>query len=230
MEETKTKYKIHDHEIILEDQIAQTAKLVQWAKGLIDEAVKASPEASIVWAGVSVVLPLLTKPSAAEQANRDGFTYVTARMQFFEALEPLILPRMDTSPSNATLPEGAEREFQLRIVDLYQHIIEFQLQSVLHFYRHRAKNVGRAIIGKDDWKEMLDQIKDLEASIHCDFEKVNDSLVREHLESIDKIANQSFKEVQELMVIARQQLLTQNGILQGVQGIEYDTKMQTRRP
>ncbi|KAF4205081.1 hypothetical protein CNMCM8927_006595 [Aspergillus lentulus] len=181
VEEKKIAYTIAGHEMVLEEQIAQAANLVQWAKGLIDEAVKASPEASLIWAGVSLILPLLTQPSESK------------------------------------------KEFEARIVDLYQHILEFQLQSVLHFYRSRRRNFGRAIIGKDQWKQMLEQIQKLETIIHIDFKKINDSRVRQELESISKSANQSLECLQELVAVAGKQLETQNEILQvnkqGFQGL-----------
>ncbi|GFG00987.1 hypothetical protein IFM61392_01594 [Aspergillus lentulus] len=223
VEEKKIAYTIAGHEMVLEEQIAQAANLVQWAKGLIDEAVKASPEASLIWAGVSLILPLLTQPSAAEAARRDGFTHVTARMRFYVALEPLILPRDAGSNSHKTLSEESKKEFEARIVDLYQHILEFQLQSVLHFYRSRRRNFGRAIIGKDQWKQMLEQIQKLETIIHLDFKKINDSRVRQELESISKSANQSLECLQDLVAVAGKQLETQNEILQvnkqGFQGL-----------
>lgn len=78
MEEKRT-YTIAGHEFVLRDQITQTADLVLRAKDWIGDAVKASPEASIVWAGVCIILPLLTNPQAADESNRGGFTYVTTR-------------------------------------------------------------------------------------------------------------------------------------------------------
>jgi hypothetical protein len=85
----------------VKDQIAQAAKMILWAKNLIGEAVKACPEASIAWAGVCIILPLLTNPSTADEANRDGFTYVTTRMRYYAALEPLLL---DLGQDSGVLP------------------------------------------------------------------------------------------------------------------------------
>ena len=93
IDEKKIKYTIAGHEFNLQDQIAQAAGLVQGVKDFVSEAVKVSPEASLAWAGVCVILPLLTNPSAAEQANSDGFTYVTCRMRYYVALEPLLWPK-----------------------------------------------------------------------------------------------------------------------------------------
>jgi hypothetical protein len=142
MDDKKVKYTIAGHEFVLQDQIAQAAKLVQGLKGFVDEAVKVSPEASIAWAGVCVILPILTNPGAAEQANRDGFTHVTARMRFYVVFEPLLLPENQ----NTTVPKNLKEEFKAHIVDLYQHILDFQFRSVLRFYRSRIGNLGQELI------------------------------------------------------------------------------------
>jgi hypothetical protein len=89
--EKRTSYTIAGHEFVARQQVAKAAGLVLWAKDWIGEAVKVSPEASIAWAGISVVLPLLTNSNTADEANRDGFTYVTTRMRYYTALEPLVL-------------------------------------------------------------------------------------------------------------------------------------------
>lgn len=75
MDEGRTKYRIFGHEFVLRDQITQAAELVQWAKDWTGDAVKASPEASVAWAGICVILPLLMNPKTADKASHDGFAY-----------------------------------------------------------------------------------------------------------------------------------------------------------
>ena len=125
------RYTIAGHECDLTEQISQAAELVLWAKDWIGEAVKASPEASIAWAGVSLILPLLTNPVTAEEANRDGFAYVTTRMRYYAALEPLLL-RLGKScgVTDALMAENHVRTFVMLICaadagmsDLYVDLI-----------------------------------------------------------------------------------------------------------
>jgi len=52
------------------------------------EAVNTAPEASITWAGVRLIHPLLTNLVTAQEANRDGFVYVSRRMSYYSASEP----------------------------------------------------------------------------------------------------------------------------------------------
>jgi len=128
MDGKRMKYQIAGHEYVLRDQIAQAAKLVLWAKDLISEAVKASPEASLAWPGVCIILPLHTNPSTADEANRDGFTYVTTRMRYYAALEPLLL-QLSQDSTSATVPKNVMAEFEKHIINLYQHVPRFPISK-----------------------------------------------------------------------------------------------------
>jgi hypothetical protein len=200
MDEKKVKYTIASHEFVLQDQIAQVAGLVQGMKDFVGEAVKVSPEASLAWAGVCVILPILTNPSAAEQANSDGFTYVVSRMHFYVELERLLWP------ANLERADKLKKEFEDHIVDLYQHILDFQLKSVLRFYRSRLENLGRDLIQHEDWKTMLSTINDKEAIVRNDSEQINTVSSRQQLEGLSKKAKASLENVRKLLSVAKQML------------------------
>jgi N-terminal domain of NWD NACHT-NTPase len=74
MEDKKVSTTLLGHEIVLQDVVANVARAVDYIK----DAVKDLPYASIVVAGVSLVLLLLKNPSAIEAVNKDGFIYVTS--------------------------------------------------------------------------------------------------------------------------------------------------------
>ncbi|KAK1772870.1 hypothetical protein QBC33DRAFT_522720 [Phialemonium atrogriseum] len=217
VDERKIKYTIAGHEYVLQDQITQAAGFVQWAKGLIDETVKASPEASLAWAGVCVILPLLTQPSVAEQANRDGFTYVTARMRFYVALEPLLLPQSHNQA--VSIPENLKEAFEADIVDLYRHVLEFQVRSVLRFYRSRSGNLGRDLVHREDWAAMLSKVKERETTLDNNFKHISGVALRQELEELNSTADESLESMQaflsvttELRDIAKEHLQVQKNI------------------
>lgn len=198
MDEKKVKYTIAGHEFVLQDQIAQAAGLVQGMKDFVGEAVKASPEASLAWAGVCVILPILTNPSAAEQANSDGFIYVVSRMHFYVQLERLLWP------ANLEQVDKLKKEFEDHIVDLYRHILDFQLKSVLRFYRSRLGNLGRDLIQHEDWKGMLSTINNKEAIVRNDSEQINTISSRQQLEGLSEKAKASLQNVRKLLSVATQ--------------------------
>src|SRR3954469_11398987 len=101
MEDKRVCTTLLGHEIDLQDFVSNVAGAVEWAedyvKDAVKDAVKDLPYASIVLAGVSLVLPLLKNPTAAEAANREGLTYVTSQMRYYVAMESLLLPE-DVKP------------------------------------------------------------------------------------------------------------------------------------
>ena len=217
VDEKKIKYTIAGHECVLEDQIAQAARFIQWAKGLIDETIRASPEASLAWAGVCVILPLLTQPSVAEQANRDGFTYVTARMRFYIALEPL-LPSQSHNQA-VSIPENLKEAFEADIVDLYRHVLEFQVRSVLRFYRSRSGNLGRDLIHHEDWAAMLSKVTEREKTLDDNLKQISGVALRQELEELNNTADESLESMRaflsvtrELRDIAKEQLQVQKDL------------------
>jgi N-terminal domain of NWD NACHT-NTPase len=153
----KIKFHIGHREIVLEDQVAQAAELVLWGKPLVDEAVKPSVEGSLIWAGVCLILPLLTHPHLATQANESGFNYVTARMKFYIALEPRLLPENQQA---AVVSEELKKAFQQNILSLYKHILEFQFESVLRFYKPSWKRILGDVRNQNAWDQMLSKVKE----------------------------------------------------------------------
>ena len=216
MDGRKIKYYIAGYEFVLEDQIARAAKLVQWGKALIDEAVKASPEALMAWCGICLILPLFTQSSATEQANRAGFTYVTAHMSYYVALEPLLFPKNQNSIT--IVPEDLKEAFEKNVVDLYQRILEFQFRSVLRFFRNRLQNLGRDLIQREDWDGMLSKVQQLESTLGSDFKKINDAGLSRKLEELSKNARESLKTMHRLLSVTESE-----GILQGIAELRNDS-------
>lgn len=108
------------------------------------QAVKASPEASLAWAAICLVLPVFTNPATQESENAEAFTYVTARMKYWIALESLVLPDTCTK-SKEKLPiegEGIRADMRTRIIDLYTKILNLQIRSVLRTY----SSTGRVLL------------------------------------------------------------------------------------
>ncbi|KAF6798278.1 vegetative incompatibility protein het-e-1 [Colletotrichum sojae] len=200
--ETRTKYTIFGHEFVLKDQVAQATKFFQAMSALISEAAKASPEAGIAWSGVSILLPLLKNPSTAEEANRDGLSYVTSRLRYYIELEHLLWPEN-------LCESGLKVEFESHIVDLYQHILEFQIKSVLRFFRRWLSNTGRDMIRHDDWKGMLSKIKDLEQVVGEDSTILNTISARDKVEEMSSAAEQHYADMRSLLSVAEEQLVEQ---------------------
>ncbi|KAK2616856.1 hypothetical protein QQS21_000234 [Conoideocrella luteorostrata] len=195
IDELKTKYVIFGHEFVPRDQIAQAARFVTSIKKLIDETVKVSQEASLAWAGVCIILPILTNPVAAEEANRDGFAYVTSRIRFYVELEHLLWPA--SRGAVARLKEMLKDD----LITLYQHILEFQVKTVLRCYEKRLTRLGKDTFKSEIWKDMLSKIQKLEKTCHEDFLKINDSATRMELEELNKKADSFLNDMSSILSV-----------------------------
>lgn len=193
MDETKTKYVIFGHEFVPRDQIAQAGRFVQGMKTLVDEAVRACPEASLIWAGVCTILPILTNPVAAQEAHDNGFTYVTSRMQFYVELEHLLWP--------TSLRAGLRQELETRLIVLYQQILDFQVRSVIRFYKTQLARLGGDVVQSEDWKGMLSRVQDLEKTFDDDLSKINDSLMRKELEALNEKTGQFLSDMRSVLLL-----------------------------
>ncbi|KAF5520215.1 Vegetative incompatibility protein HET-E-1 [Colletotrichum aenigma] len=198
-DDKRTKYTIFGNQFILRDQVQQTAQFVLTMKSLVDEAVKASPEASLVWAGMCVLLPVFTNPSAAEEANRGGLSYVASRLPYYVQIERLLWPEN-------LLETGLKAELHGHVVDLYRHILEFQIKTVRRFYRKWLANISRDVIQYDNLKGMISNIQERERIIREESNILNSIASRNTLEAIGKAAQQNYDHMQSLLSIAKDHL------------------------
>jgi hypothetical protein len=173
MDDRKIKYQIAGTEYVLQDQLEQAAKFVLSAKDFVGEAVKACPEASLAWAGVCLVLPILSNPSTTDKANLEGIAYVTSKMRYYCALEELLLPR-NLNPSGHDLSwKKFREEFESHVLKLYGLLLKFQMKSVCRYYRSRIGNLSRDIVNFDDWNQMVLSIKEQETAIEKESQQIN---------------------------------------------------------
>ncbi|KAK8877786.1 g-protein beta wd-40 repeats containing [Apiospora arundinis] len=202
MDQKQIKYTIFGHVFVLGNQVAQAVKIIQATKGLVEEAVKVSPEASIAWAGVCVLLPLLSNSSAAEEANREGLSYVTSRMRYYVELESLLWPE---NLHGLAL----KAEFESFMIELYRCILEFQIKTVLRFYRRWLANTGRDLVLHDDWKGILSKIKTLERSVYDESIRISTIASQRTLQAIWEGAEKQDSHMQSLLTIEEKQLAEQ---------------------
>ena len=202
MDDKKLKYTIAGQEFNVTDQIALASETLTKLKSFIADAVSSCPQASMAWAGVSILLPLFTNPSTVELANRSGFNYVASRMRFYIGIEELRWPK------DLEISTDLRNELEDAISKLYQSILTFQIESTLRFYRHSFPSILRDMVKWDDWKGMADKVKEAEATVTRYFSNVNDIALVKGLESLQKSATENFDVLQQQVSLMQQQLQT----------------------
>lgn len=184
------------------DRIAKAAEFVLWAKGWISDAVKASPEASIAWAGVCIVLPPLTNPKTAEEANHGEFTYVTARMRYYTALEPLV----QQLGRDVEVTEHVTAEANAHVVALYRLILEFQIRSVLRFCQSRITSYAKDMFLPKDWNRMKTEIEKMEATVNQNLTQINELVSGQKLTSLNETDTAALEAMQQCLHVAKRKL------------------------
>lgn len=193
MEGKKAKYTIFGHEFILRDQLGQATQFIQTVKYAIDVAVRASPEASVAWAGICVILPIFMNPSVAEEASRDGYLYVTSRMQFYVKLESLL------SASNKQQETGLDTELEQRLIALYQLIIGFQIRIVRRVYITRLKRLKEDTVEHENWKGMIAEIQESEKKLSNDLKLVKVAAIGNTLDELNRDAEKLFTDINSML-------------------------------
>ncbi|KAJ6013438.1 hypothetical protein N7540_008029 [Penicillium herquei] len=162
LNDKKSKFTILGHEVVLQDGVAQVGSAIDWAQDFIKDAIKDVPYAPAVMAGIALVLPFFKNPAAVDAANRDGFIYVTSQMRYYGELESLLLPN--------NMKRGLKEVMTDAVTELYKLVIQFQIQSVIRFYRNGVKNYFRGVVNYDAWDSQLEHIKEEQARLEKMFE------------------------------------------------------------
>lgn len=172
MDGKRIAFKIGREQFILRDQMENVVTGIQAGKDWIDEAVKASPLAGAAWAGICLLLPLITNPTEVQAVNEEGLAYVAQKIRYYTAMEPLLLSGQDERGFTPAM----KHEYEVLFIKLYQTIIDFQAQSVLRFFRRRFCSLLRDAVKWDSWEDMLKRIKESGENLEKASLQVNSAL------------------------------------------------------
>ncbi|KAI1169653.1 hypothetical protein F4777DRAFT_584691 [Nemania sp. FL0916] len=194
-EENKIRYTLGGKERVLTDQLQRAANFITLIQDWIGVAVRQSPAASIAWAGVCTILPLLLNPAAANKENLDGLTIVTRRMHYYAQLDPMI----QGLHQNSKISQQLITEVDGSVVTLYQKFLEFQIQTVLRLFKESRKRYFGDVLRIEDWKQMILDIEKLDDSVRTNLSQITQIASQRELESLDK-------EIEHLVPITEEHL------------------------
>ncbi|QYT04775.1 hypothetical protein H0G86_011677 [Trichoderma simmonsii] len=194
IEDGNTKYNIFGCVFSPHNQLAQATRFIRNIRTVIDKAVTVSPYASLVWAGVSSILPTFLDTAATEEACRDGCLYVASRMQFYVKLESLLLP------SDRSQASGLSAELENRLIELYRQIIDFQMRTVRRVYLIRLARVKEDTAGHEDWEGMVAKIRELEKILRNDANQANAAAIGRELEILNSNSEKFFTDITSVLV------------------------------
>lgn len=184
---SRVKYTIFGNDFVLMDQAGQLSSTLVGFKDYVAEALKASPEASMAWAGVALVLPLVTNISTVEAEHKASFIKVLSRMKLYVGMEQLLWPK------HLDLQSSARTTLEHEITQLYVSIILFQMESARRFYRRWIMRTVRDAVKYDDWETKVKAVNDAEEVVLNAFRLVTDQAVRSNLDELVLSAGQQTK-------------------------------------
>lgn len=156
IEESRWKVRVGDHEMEVRSQVEKIGSAVVWANTFITSAVSADPHAALVWAGVSIIVPLLLSGLDQDKALVDGLDKISSLLCRFTVVERVYRERV-ASKSGVSDPDSLElrHTFEENMVALYAAVIEYLARATQQAKRSTSVRASRDIVKKDDWKELL---------------------------------------------------------------------------
>ncbi|KAK7423531.1 hypothetical protein QQX98_000989 [Neonectria punicea] len=190
-------------EAAVKARIGREYEIATGLKKLVDTALKAAPEAALVWAGVwcslevssgltkslllsayntcQIISSSLTQPGI----NRDGLEYVVTSMEWYWNLSRLLV---DEKTGMDTAMRG---QLEKSIIRLYKKLLLYQMRSACVYRRKRISVSFRDALKLDDWQGKLDEIKDAEATLRNEASQYNDEATIAQLKAIERGATES---------------------------------------
>ncbi|KAK8078324.1 hypothetical protein PG996_004494 [Apiospora saccharicola] len=173
------------------EKLTDAMAVLSSVKGIVDSAVKVSPEASTVWAGICFVIPFVENLADSTTAMQHGFVYLTSRMEYYAAFERVLFRPAQASARLDALVKANKPE----VVRLYCQIIEYIVQCVIQVQRSRTNQAIRGMLNLDDWKKKLTAVQETEALVARNAEQMGTA---QGQETITKIRDSSLQSVELL--------------------------------
>ena len=215
MDDRKWQLRMGEHSVQIRQQIDRIIKIVTVAKDFISSAASMDPvHAGLPWAGICVLLPLLTNDSKQRSSAMDGLEYIAKLVRRCTEIERLYL-RNDTS--------RLEEDLRKALTAMYRLVLEYQARAACQFSRNTAHQAIRNIMIADGWDCILTSIKDHE--IRCDIllRIIDAEDSRSRADTLEALISEQNHRVSELSETHRQQDETSSKTLFGEvrRGVEY---------
>ncbi|KAL4982172.1 quinon protein alcohol dehydrogenase-like superfamily [Aspergillus falconensis] len=166
-------------------KVEKTMQSVLGVGNVIGTALQPVPQAALAWVGVSLVLQMLVNPTTETRANREGVSYIAARMDWYGELSQLLLKE---NTVDGGMSANLCSKLEGRIVDLYTLLLSYLMKSVCSCYQNRVLKYFQNVIKHNDWEGSLKEIHHAEKLVAQDATQYNTQQIRSDLEELVSVA------------------------------------------
>ncbi|PYI36163.1 hypothetical protein BP00DRAFT_474846 [Aspergillus indologenus CBS 114.80] len=133
------------------NHVQRIVQIILSVKDVISQAVSAEPHASLAWAGVLVVLPLLLKPFTQLEEAAKGIEFISRLLIRYQVIQ--------SSHIQIFIAPGKSES-------LFKQVLEYQIRLARQFSRAGLFQGIRDMVTADDWLGMTTNIEQIDKSIH----------------------------------------------------------------
>ncbi|KOS36602.1 hypothetical protein ACN38_g12637, partial [Penicillium nordicum] len=149
-EQKQWKVSLLGKDVKIREQTEKLAKFLLWADPVVKNAVSTQPYAALAWAGVSLLLPLLSSSTTANLAMLKGFDSIDNVQIYWNICEKRYL-------QSEHMEEY--RDLIKPLATLYSYIIEYQARAICHLSEAQLSRAWKNIAGETDWDGMKSKIE-----------------------------------------------------------------------
>ncbi|KAL2890790.1 Vegetative incompatibility protein HET-E-1 [Ceratocystis lukuohia] len=160
-------------------------RAVQAVVGIMDRALRAAPEAAVIWATVCLGIEALKNPITEALENRQGIQYVLGRTEWYWNLTSLLLDENKGHTTTVVLRDTLEKN----ITKLFEKLLLYQIRSICLYHRSQAATFVRDMFLIDDWAGQLNDIKATENTVLHDMEQYNTQEIQTQIHRLNNTAS-----------------------------------------
>ncbi|KAI3293870.1 hypothetical protein DTO002I6_4816 [Penicillium roqueforti] len=141
-------------EVKIREQAEKLVKFLLWAEPAVKKAVSTQPYAALAWAGVSLLLPLLTSSTTSNLAMLEGFDSIDHVQIYWDICEKTYLQSKDGEEYQALIQPLAK---------VYSFILEYQARAICHFSKAQVSRAWENMTGESNWGKIrltIEQLSD----------------------------------------------------------------------
>ncbi|KAI2916509.1 hypothetical protein CBS147320_9631 [Aspergillus niger] len=181
-----------EHKQTWNQSVTMAVQIVTSMKDIVAQAMKNSPEGSLAWAGLCLILPVFLNPVQQRSENVEGLSKVIHRISYYPSYAVWLMNHHSPGPDETwNVLEG-------QIVLLYKMLIQYIAKSVCQYYHvdsttNKVKQLLKDTLKWDSWTAMIDDMQRLELEIQGKAQDLNLIASRNLLQTLNEASQQQLE-------------------------------------